>query len=162
MILARKRGLWVKPRTKEDFMAIEQLEPLIGEWKLEVDLPGSADVTATCAFEWILGGAFLQQRNQVDHPDAPDVVCVVGPDGQGSFTQHYFDARGVARVYEMKFEAGRWELLRVNADFTPLDFSQRYIGQFGADRSRIDGAWESSRDGQNWELDFQLNYLKLA
>jgi hypothetical protein len=62
----------------------------------------------------------------------------------------------------MKFEAGRWELLRVNADFTPLDFSQRYIGQFSGDRRRIDGAWESSRDGQNWELDFQLNYLKLA
>ena len=35
-------------------------------------------------------------------------MCVVGPDGQGSFTQHYFDTRGVARVYEMKFEAGRW------------------------------------------------------
>jgi hypothetical protein len=88
-----------------------------------VDLPGSADVRATCAFEWILGGAFLQQRNQVDHPDAPDVVCVVGPDGQGGFTQHYFDSRGVARVYEMTFAAGRWELLRVNPDFTPLDFS---------------------------------------
>ena len=56
------------------------------------------------------------------------MVCVVGPDGQGSFTQHYFDSRGVARVYEMKFEAGRWELLRVNPDFTPLDFSQRYVG----------------------------------
>ena len=89
-------------------MEIEQLEPLIGEWKLEVDLPGSADVTATCAFEWILGGAFLQQRNQVDHPDAPDVVCVVGPDGQGSFTQHYFDTRGVAR--RVRNEVRGWAL----------------------------------------------------
>jgi hypothetical protein len=82
--LARKRGLWVKRQTKEEFMEIEQLEPLIGEWKLEVDLPGSADVKATCAFEWILGGAFLQQRNRVDHPDAPDVVCVVGPGGRAA------------------------------------------------------------------------------
>ena len=114
MILAGKRGLWVKRQTNEDFMAIEQL------------------------------------------------VCVVGPDGQGGFTQRYCDARGVVRVYEMKFGAGRWERLRVNADFTPLDFSQRYVGQFSADRSRIDGAWESSRDGQTWELDFQLNYFKLA
>jgi hypothetical protein len=143
-------------------MEIEQLEPLIGEWKLEVDLLGSADVKATCAFEWILGGAFLQQRNQVDHPDVPDAVCVVGPDGQGGFTQHYFDSRGVARVYEMQFKAGRWELLRLNPDFSPLDFSQRYVGQFSGDRSRIEGRWESSRDGQNWDLDFQLNYIKLA
>jgi hypothetical protein len=162
MILVGKRGLPVKRPTKEELMGIEQLEPLIGEWKLEVGLPGSAEVDATCACEWILGGAFLQQRNQVDHPDAPDAVCVVGLDGQGGFTQHYFDSRGVARLYEMKFAAGRWELLRVNPDFTPLDFSQRYVAQFSDDRSRIEGRWESSRDGQNWDLDFQLNYIKLA
>jgi hypothetical protein len=143
-------------------MEIKQLQPLIGEWKLEVGLPGSTEVRATCAFEWILGGAFLQQRNQVDHPDAPDVVCLVGPDGHGSFTQHYFDSRGVARLYEMKFEAERWELLRVNPDFTPLDFSQRYVGHFTTDRSRIEGSWQSSHDGQNWDPDFQLNYVKLA
>jgi hypothetical protein len=143
-------------------MEIEQLQPFIGEWKLDVDLPGSADVKATCAFEWILGGAFLQQRTQVDHPDAPDAVCVVGPDGQGGFTQHYFDSRGVARVYEMKLEGGRWELQRVKPDFTPLDVSQRYVGQFTGDQSRIEGGWQSSRDSHNWDLDFQLNYIKLA
>ena len=143
-------------------MGIEQLEPFIGEWTLEVDLPGSAGVTASCAFEWILGGTFMQQRNQVDHPDAPDLVCLVGPKGQDRFTQHYFDSRGVARVYEMTFGGGRWELLRVKPDFTPLDFSQRYIGQFTGDNSRIEGAWESSRDGQTWDLDFKLNYIKVA
>jgi hypothetical protein len=143
-------------------MEIKQLEPLIGKWKLEVDLPGSADVDATCAFEWTLGGAFLQQRTQIDHPDAPDAVCLVGADGHGSFTQHYFDSRGVARVYAMKFDAERWELLRVTPDFTPLDVSQRYVGQFTADRGRIEGGWESSRDGQNWDRDFRLDDIKLA
>jgi hypothetical protein len=143
-------------------MEIKQLEPLIGNWKLDVDLPGSTDVNATSAFEWILGGAFLQQRTQIDHPDAPDAVCLVGPDGHGNFTQHYFDSRGVARVYAMKLEAERWELLRVNPDFTPLDISQRYVGHFTTDRSRIEGSWESSPDGQNWDRDFQLNYIKLT
>ena len=142
-------------------MGIDQLEPLVGEWTLEADLPGSAEVKATSVFEWIVDGAFLQQRNEVDHPDAPNTVCVIGPDGQGNFTQHYFDSRGVARVYEMTFGGGRWELLRVKPDFTPLQFSQRYVGQFAGD-SRIEGAWESSPDGQNWNLDFQLNYIKLA
>jgi hypothetical protein len=46
-------------------------------------------------------------------------------------------------------------------DFTPLD-SQRYVGRFTTDRSRIEGSWESSRDGQNWDRDFQLNYIKLT
>jgi hypothetical protein len=87
---------------------------------------------------------------------------VVGPDGQGGFTQRYFDSRGVARLYEMKLGGGRWELRRVKPDFTPLDVSQRYAGQFTGDRSRIEGGWESSRDGQNWDPDFQLNYIKLA
>jgi hypothetical protein len=87
MILARKRGLSVKRPIKEELMTIEQLDPFIGKWKREVDLPGGAGVQATCACAWILGGAFLPQRNQVSHPDAPDVVCLIGPDGQRSFTQ---------------------------------------------------------------------------
>jgi hypothetical protein len=45
----------MKQQTKEQHMEIGQLEPLIGNWKLEVDLPGSTDVNATSAFEWILG-----------------------------------------------------------------------------------------------------------
>jgi hypothetical protein len=26
----------------------------------------------------------------------------------------------------------------------------------------IAGGWESSRDGHNWDVDFQLNYVRLA
>ena len=142
-------------------MGIEQLEPLIGEWKLEVDIPGSDGVRATCTFEWILGGAFVEQRSEVDHPAAPNGVCIIGANGDG-FTQHYFDSRGIARVYEMTFDGGRWELLRVKPDFTPLDFTQRYLGQLSDDGKRIDGEWQSSNKGQDWQLDFHLNYVKLA
>jgi hypothetical protein len=142
-------------------VGIEQLEPLIGEWKIEVDMPGAGDVRASTRFEWILGGAFVQQRSEVDHPAAPNGVCIIGPNGD-SFTQHYFDSRGIARVYEMTFEGGRWQLLRVKPDFTPLDFSQRYIGQLSGDGARIDGEWQTSSDGQNWHLDFHLNYVRLA
>jgi hypothetical protein len=142
-------------------VGIEQLEPLIGEWKLEVDIPGAGDVKANTTFEWILGGAFVQQRSEIDHPAAPNGVCVIGANGD-VFTQHYFDSRGIARVYEMTFEAGRLQLLRVKPDFTPLDFSQRYIGRLSDDGTRIDGEWQTSSDGQNWQLDFHLNYIKLA
>jgi hypothetical protein len=146
-------------------MGIERLEPFIGEWKLEAQIPGAEDVRARAVFEWILGGTFLQERSEVDHPAAPNGVCIISAnadDGGGGFTQHYFDDRGVVRVYEMTFEDGRWELLRVKPDFTPLDFSQRYTGRLSDDGSRIDGRWETSNDGQSWDLDFQLNYLKLA
>jgi hypothetical protein len=146
-------------------MGIEQLEPFIGEWTMEADFPGSGPSGAggTCTFEWILGGQFLLERSEVPHPDAPDGFCIVGlgADGEG-YTQHYFDSRGIARVYEMKFEKGLWELRRVTPDFTPLSFSQRYFGQFSDDGTRIDGRWESSNDGSTWELDFHLNYLRVA
>jgi hypothetical protein len=144
-------------------MGIEQLEPFIGEWTMEADIPGAADVEARSVFEWILGGQFLLERSEVAHPAAPDGVCIVGVNSDGDgFIQHYFDDRGIARVYEMKFENGLWELLRVTPDFTPLSFSQRYFGQFSDDGKRIDGRWESSTDRSNWELDFQLNYVRVA
>jgi hypothetical protein len=143
-------------------MGIESLEPFIGEWKLEADIPGAEDVASSAVFEWILGGAFIQERSTVDHPAAPDGVCIIGPTDDGGFTQHYFDSRGIARVYEMTFEDGVWQLLRVKPDFTPLSFSQRYLGRFSEDGNRIDGQWDSSNDGgESWELDFHLNYVRV-
>ena len=111
-------------------------------------------------FTWYSG---MQQRSEVDHPAAPDGICIIGPTDAGGFTQHYFDSRGIARVYEMSFADGVWELLRVKPDFTPLSFSQRYVGRFSEDGNRIAGQWESSHDrGTNWELDFHLNYWRVA
>jgi hypothetical protein len=147
-------------------MGIEQLEPFIGEWRLEAVFPHGrpAGDGATCSFEWLLGGTFVAQRTAVPHTQVPDGFMVISANHEGSgFTQHYFDERGVVRVYAMTFEDGAWELLRATPDFTPLDFSQRYTGAFSADGTRIEGKWESSNDGgATWKLDFQLNYAKVA
>lgn len=62
----------------------------------------------------------------------------------------------------MTFDGARWELLRTKPDFTPLDFHQRYVGQLSPDGSAIVGRWESSNDGESWELDFHLNYARLT
>jgi hypothetical protein len=145
-------------------MGIEQLEPFIGEWDLEAVFPnGPSGGGATSSFEWLLGGRFVVQRAMVPHPSGPDGFMVISPrPGEpNGFTQHYFDERGVVRVYEMSFEDRAWELLRVTPDFTPLDFSQRYTGTFSDDFSGIAGRWEKSDDlGKTWELDFELNYLR--
>jgi len=39
------------------------------------------------------------------------------------------DSRWVTRLYSMTFEDGTWTLLRDKPDFSPLHFSQRYVGQ---------------------------------
>ena len=64
-----------------------------------------------------------------------------GKNGCGCL-QHYFDSRGVARVYKMSVEEGVWKLWRDEPDFSPLDFSQRFTGTFSADGTTIAGRWE--------------------
>ncbi len=114
-------------------------------------------------FEWALGGQFLLQRSEFPHPDFPDSIAIIAvdPSGQG-YTQHYFDSRGVVRVYAMGFRDGIWTLVRNAPDFTPLGFSQRFTGTFADDGNAINGAWETSNDGVGWEHGFDLTYTKVT
>jgi hypothetical protein len=64
-------------------------------------------------------------------------------------------------VYAVDLSDGVWTLVRDSADFTPLEFSQRFTGTFSSDSQRIHGRWETSRDGSNWEHDFDLTYTKV-
>ena len=142
-------------------MSLSELEPFVGEWSTEASLaPGLAGRTV---FEWALGGAYLLQRSEIPHPQAPDGLCVIARDGN-AYTQHYFDSRGVTRLYAMSFDPadGRWTLLRERADFSPLDFAQRWTGIFNADRTAIEGRWESAREPGAWELDFELSYMRVS
>ena len=63
----------------------------------------------------------------MEHADL--VRPIIGVDPRGSFLQHYYDSRGVSRLYSMTFEDGTWTLPRDKPDFSPLHFSQRYVGQ---------------------------------
>jgi len=144
---------------------VERLEVLIGEWSMEVRLPGvpPGDVGARLSFEWMPGRQFVVQRWQVPVPEAPDGLAILGfNEPRDTFLQHYFDSRGVARVYEMSFGDGEWKLWRDAEDFSPLDFSQRYTGRFTDDGQTIEGAWEIAHDGATWEHDFDLTYRKLS
>jgi hypothetical protein len=141
--------------------AMERLEAFIGEWAIEASFSAApAGVIGRAVFEWILGRQFVMERAEV--PDAPESIAIVGfdPDRE-AYRQHYFDSRGIARVYAMEFSNGVWTLVRDSADFTPLEFSQRFTGTFSSDGQRILGRWETSGDGSNWEQDFDLTYTKV-
>jgi hypothetical protein len=144
--------------------ALQRLEPFVGEWSVEASFPGAPQtgLAGTTVFEWMLGGQFLLQRSEVPNPDVPDGLLIIAFDpGTESYTQHYFDSRGVVRLYAMTFSDGVWTLLRDSADFSPLDFWQRFTGTFGDDGNAIRGRWEKSRDGSSWELDFELTYTRV-
>jgi hypothetical protein len=146
--------------------ALRRLDPLVGAWSVAVTFPFAPDPTAgRLTFAWDLDAQFLVERSEVDHPQAPDSLAIiaVAEDGDGdAYVQHYFDSRGVVRVYRMTLRDGAWTLVRDRPDFTPLEFSQRYTGAFSADGRTIEGRWQTSRDdGATWEHDFDLTYRRI-
>ena len=135
---------------------LSNLEILVGEWSAHV--AGFDDVEARTTFEWLEGGGFLIERSTVDRPEFPNGVCVIGATGEGGgLQQHYFDSRGVARVYEMTLDDGVWTLYRAGPDWP-----QRFVGEFSEDGDTITGRWERGTEpGAPLELDFELNYHRL-
>jgi hypothetical protein len=140
------------------------LAPLVGSWTVEAefaDLEPSV-VRGRSTFDWHLGRRFVREQNEMDHPDAPDSLSVLAPDPSrpGGWLQHYFDARGVVRLYEMSFDGRTWTLARRTPDFSPLDFAQRFTGELSDDGAVISGRWETADDGERWRLDFLLTYRR--
>jgi hypothetical protein len=138
------------------------LAALVGEWTMRPQaewMPEHAP-GARVVFEWMPGELFLVQRWEVPVDVAPDGLAVLGWDeGRGTYLQHYFDSRGVARVYEMTLSDRVWTLERTKPDFSELGFWQRFRGEFSEDGRTITGAWEMSHDeGATWELDFEVRY----
>ncbi|RPF33120.1 hypothetical protein [Streptomyces sp. TLI_185] len=142
--------------------ALKRLEVLVGEWVVEAEFPGLEVPPGRSVFEWTLDGQFLVQRTQAPNP-APDSMAVIAVDPQtGGYTQHYYDSRGVVRLYAMTFAEGTWQLLRETPDFSPLDFRQRYTAQVGEDGNTIRGVWEMRRDDSDgWQQDFPLSYRRI-
>lgn len=139
-------------------MTIDDLARFVGEWELTVDLPGAEGVRGHVIFDMM--GEVLVQRTTVPVAEAPDSCCIVVI-RDGGLTQHYFDSRGVARVYDMTIDGRKWTLERTKPDFTPLDFHQRYVSAFNSDGTEITGEWQSSKDGTEWHRDFGLTYRRV-
>jgi len=145
--------------------SLGRLDALIGHWDMEAtfeagyfgpDSPAFTSHGGRTTFQWLEGRFFLTQRFINQHPAAPSGIAIIGAGAEpGTFTQHYYDSRGVARTYQMTLEDGTWKLCRQAPGFW-----QRYTGQISADGTTITGAWEGSADGQTWTHDFGLTYLE--
>lgn len=145
--------------------AIGRLGVLVGEWKTEASFtagffgPGSPAVSGAgnTTFQWLEGEHFLIQRSSAEDPGAPTAIMIIGAgETPETLEQHYYDSRGVARVYQVNLEGGVWKIWREAPGFW-----QRYTGAISEDERTITGAWEKSADGSEWEHDFELNYAKV-
>ena len=147
-------------------VSLDRLEVLIGQWEMTASFeagyfgPGSPAATSgggRVTFEWLEGKFFLTQRFVVEHPAAPSGIAIIGvTDEPETFSQHYYDSRGVARVYQMSLDGGIWNVWREAPGFW-----QRFTGVISGDGSAIKGAWQASADGREWKHDFGLTYIKM-
>lgn len=145
----------------------EALERFVGTWDILTVWQGRSLRGAWASFEWIEGGAFLRLRSDAE-PDselaqtwgeaAPfPITAVIGADDpSGTYGYQYADGRSVHRVYEMTLEGREWRTRGVAGP----EFHQRSIGVFSEDGDRIDMRYERSADGESWELDFEVTYVR--
>ncbi len=142
---------------------LKDLDAFVGEWNVAgaMTLDEPMEISGWTGFEWLAGGGFLVQRSTTEREEFPNTLAVIGPADEGEgYVMHYFDSRGVSRIYTMSLDGRSWTLERAPSG-PRSDFWQRWIGEFSEDGNTIQGRWETSDDGSAWELDFHLTYTRI-
>jgi len=147
---------------------MKDFEPLIGEWHGQGELPIEPPLKLSTETTIERLGEFLVIRSVAEPTELPDNISIVGgaPDGEPQ-PMHYFDSRGVKRLFLMTLHGSAWTIWRApGEDWSGPDgpgFNQRYVGEISADGRSITGRWERGlgKAGDEWELDFPLDYVRV-
>ena len=149
--------------------ALRPLARLIGHWTTEATHPAVSGVLrGSVHAEWLEGARFLIHRSVSEHPDYPDSTSIVGfterdrvgeehaalPAGT-PLGMHYFDSRGVFRLYRVNFDRDTWLIWRDSPGF-----SQRFTGTITDDGNTISGQWQVQKDDLKWEDDLEITYRR--
>ena len=139
--------------------ALRPLAPLVGVWRTTGEHPLVPGTTfhGRTSFEWHEAGAFLLMRSEIDEPEIPSAIALIGSDdAAGTFTMIYFDERDISRRYLV--EAADAEV-RWHRDED--GFAQRMVFTIAADGTHLDARGTMSHDGGAWEDDLQLTYQRI-
>lgn len=138
--------------------ALKDLAFLVGEWRTEgshPQLPGKT-LHGRTGFAWSDGGAFLVMRSEIDEPEIPSGIAILGTDGDfNDCTMLYFDERGVSRRFAVALRSDQCQWWR---DFP--GFSQRCTVRLVDRGTRMESRSELNR-GDRWEPDLQLTYTRI-
>ena len=142
-------------------------EPLLGRWHGEGTLPFDPPMHLTSDATVERLGAYIVFSSLGEPAQVPNTLSIIGgaPEGEPQ-PMHYFDSRGVKRLYLTAIEGTTWRIWRApGEDWHGPDgpgFNQRFIGEISADGRTIEGRWERGLGdaGDAWELDFPLSYVR--
>jgi hypothetical protein len=144
---------------------MKEFEPLIGEWHGRGEIPAEPPMKVTVEARIERLGKFIVIRSLGEPAEMPDTIAIIGGalDGQPQ-PMHYFDDRGVKRLYMTAVKGSTWRIWRApeedwNGPNGP-GFDQRFIGEIAADGKTIEARWERGvgSSGDTWELDFGISY----
>src|ERR1051325_6463175 len=95
---------------------------LVGTWATEATHPGlpGALIRGSAEIGWLDGERFLIYRSGYDHPDIPNATSIIG-DTDG-LQMHYFDSRGVFRIYGVTVTDDGWEMA-MSRDASAVSFA---------------------------------------
>jgi hypothetical protein len=142
-------------------------ERLIGRWHGEGEMPTEPPMRLSIDAKVERLGEFIVMSTVGEPAEMPDSVSIIGgaPEGEPQ-PMHYFDSRGVKRLYMMSLDGSTWKIWRAagedwNGPHGP-GFNQRFIGGISPDGRTIEGRWERGMGaaGDEWEIDFPLQYVR--
>jgi hypothetical protein len=136
--------------------ALDSFSPVIGEWRTEGKHPMVPGTTfhGRALFQFIENGAFLMMRTEIDEPEIPCGIAIIGSDDTaGTFFMLYFDERGVSRKYDVKLDRDQLEWRRDDPEF-----SQLFTVAIG--RDKMHGLGRMRRKDGDWEDDLSLTYTR--
>ena len=142
-------------------------EPLIGEWHGDGEMPIDPPMKLSVEAKVERLGKFVVLSTTGEPAAVPDTLAIIGgaPDGEPQ-PMHYFDSRGVKRMFLMALDGSAWKIWRApGEDWNGPDgpgFNQRFIGDLSPDGNTITGRWERGMGdgGDQWELDFPITYVR--
>ena len=142
-------------------------ERLIGDWHGEGEIPADPPLRISVEASIERLGAFIVFRSAGEPAELPDSISIIGgaPDGEPQ-PMHYFDARGVERLYLTAIDGSTWRIWRAPGEDWDgphgPGFNQRFIGEISGDGGTIAGRWERGMGeaGDAWEIDFPIDYVR--
>jgi hypothetical protein len=124
------------------------LDRLPGTWDLDLrhaDIDGP--VRGRQTYGWVLDEAFLRLDWTYEHPAFPDALALYGPD-----RMHYFDVRGIVRVFDLDLGDDGWSMVNVTGD----GLSQRATARFTDDDTVAFTGERSTDTGATWQPDYTM------
>ena len=146
---------------------MEEFDVLLGHWHGEGVFPMDPPMNLTSDAKFERLGTYIVFTSVGEPAEVPNTLSLIGggPVGEPQ-PMHYYDSRGVKRLYLTAVEGSSWKIWRApGEDWNGPDgpgFHQRFIGEITADGGTIQTRWERGMGdaGDEWELDFSMTYVR--